>query len=195
MCCSSDLLKDYLFGELPNDQRRDTEGHIAACASCQEEFESLRLTKAALRSLPEEEPPRRIAFVSDKVFEPTWWQRIWASGARLGFASAAMLAAAIVAHGYLAKPAITQVVSAPAPVDKTNIQAEVDRRVQVAVEQAVAAAEARQGERILQLIAARQRQNERDIQSRLLSIQEYLVHMKKRNAVFSRANYDHGVAP
>ena len=55
-------------------------------------------TRSAVLCMREEELPRRIAFVSDKVFEPRWWQKFFASGPQLGFASAAMLAVAIVFH-------------------------------------------------------------------------------------------------
>ena len=42
-------------------------------------------------SLPDEEIPQRIAFVSDRVFEPSWWQTVWRSGPAMGFASAVLL--------------------------------------------------------------------------------------------------------
>ena len=48
--------------------------------------------------------PYRIAFVSDKIFEPRGWAWLWNSAPRLGFVSAAMLAAAILVHG-LVRPA------------------------------------------------------------------------------------------
>ena len=35
------------------------------------------VTLDALSTLREEEIPRRIAFVSDKVFEPRWWQKLF----------------------------------------------------------------------------------------------------------------------
>lgn len=78
-----------------------------------EERERLELTLNALRSVPDQEIPRRISFVSDKVFEPKWWQRIpvW------GMASAAMLSLSVMAHGYLSRPAVIyQAAETPAPV-------------------------------------------------------------------------------
>ena len=63
-------------------------------------MDRLRVTQTALFSLRDEEIPQRIAFVSDKVFEPSPWRRwlsaFWGSSARLGFASAAMLSTALV---------------------------------------------------------------------------------------------------
>ena len=100
MNCSPFDLKDYFLQELPNPQRREVEGHLTRCQVCREELDRLHLTQAALFALREEEIPQRIAFVSDKVFEPSpwrrWWSAFWGSTARLGFASAAMLSAAIL---------------------------------------------------------------------------------------------------
>ena len=100
MSCSPFDLKDYFLKEMPEPQRRRTEEHIRQCQACREELDRLRLTEAALFALREEEIPQRIAFVSDKVFEPAawrrWWAAFWGSAARLGFASAAMLSIAIL---------------------------------------------------------------------------------------------------
>ena len=68
------------------------EDHVRGCQSCREELDRLNLTRSALASLEDEEIPRRIAFVSDRVFEPRWWQTMWHSGPVMGFASAAVLA-------------------------------------------------------------------------------------------------------
>ena len=106
MNCSQHDLKGYLLGELSQAERLLVEDHLGQCSDCREEQERLRLTAAALGSLPEEEMPYRIAFVSDKIFEPRGWAWLWNSAPRLGFASAAMLAAAILVHG-LARPAPT----------------------------------------------------------------------------------------
>ena len=84
MSCSDDDLKDLMFGELDEAARGRVETHVRECWHCQEELDRLRLTQAALNVLPEEEMPRRIAFVSDPVFEPRWWQRLWQSGPKLG---------------------------------------------------------------------------------------------------------------
>src|SRR5688500_13264172 len=111
MNCSEFDLKAYLLGE---GSRAAGEAHLAGCPECRGEAERFHLTRAALLSVPDEEPPRRIAFVSDKVFEARWYQRIWRSGPQLGFLSAAVLAGAIVVHGAL-QP---QPAAAPATVDQ-----------------------------------------------------------------------------
>src|SRR5947209_5761289 len=103
MGCSPFDLKDYFFGELSVADRRSVDHHVASCVACRDELETLQLTQTALLSVRDEEPPRRIAFVSDKVFEPKWWQTLW-TGPKVGFASAAMLSFAILAHGFIAAP-------------------------------------------------------------------------------------------
>ena len=67
--------KAYTLGEMDAVARRDAETHAASCSACQEELAGLQVTLDAMAVLREEELPRRIAFVSDKVFEPSAWQR------------------------------------------------------------------------------------------------------------------------
>src|SRR5919199_6016447 len=100
MTCSFDL-KEYALGEASREDTVRIRAHIADCGACRDEIARLQLTRVSLLALGEEELPRRIAFVSDKVFEPRWYQRLWRSGAALSFIAAAMLAGAIVVHGFL----------------------------------------------------------------------------------------------
>jgi anti-sigma factor RsiW len=92
MSCSPFDLRDYWFEELSPEERRQVETHVAGCSGCHEEFERLRLTRQALAHLREEEVPRRIAFVSDKVFEPTRFARWWSGMPKLAFGLALVLA-------------------------------------------------------------------------------------------------------
>ena len=126
MNCSQHDLKGYLLGELSAAERLLVEYHLGECSDCREEQERLRLTAAALGSLPEEEMPYRIAFVSDKIFEPRGWAWLWNSAPRLGFVSAAMLAAAILVHG-LVRPAPTATEMAAM---EARVQSEVVRRLE-----------------------------------------------------------------
>lgn len=71
------------------------------------EAERLEHALTALRSLPDEELPRRLAFVSDKVFEQPWWRR-WLSPPAWGMAA---VAASVLAHGVLTGPML----ATPAP--------------------------------------------------------------------------------
>lgn len=111
-------------------------------------------TIAALRALPYEEPPRRIAFVSDKVFEPTWWQRLWAAP-KWGFASAALLSGSILFHAAMRPATIVQ--TTPPAVQQTAAAApapNVDALVQSAVARATADLEQRYQARTTQLVKA-----------------------------------------
>ena len=103
-------LQDYLFDELDEQQRSEVERYLEASAEAREELERLRLTQAALLSVPDEEVPRRVAFVSDKVFEPSWakrvWRELWAGAPRLAFGTAAVVLAVLVGLS-AAQPTLT----------------------------------------------------------------------------------------
>lgn len=124
MSCSQYDWKAYALGELNATERSSAEGHAATCVACREEVAGLRLTLDAMSTLREEDVPRRIAFVSDKVFEPRWWQRLWSPT----FAAAMLIAAAILVHAF-ARPG----------ADPAAIEAQVN----TAVTKAVATIEAR----------------------------------------------------
>ena len=192
MSCSSDDLKSYLLGELPESERRQVEEELAANPESRLEFDRLQMTLTALSSVRDEEIPKRIAFVSDKVFEPSWWQRLWQSGPRLGFAAAAMLSLAIVVHA-VTRP--TPVVG-PAPLDAAAIEAIVDKQVAVRLEAAVARAvadsEARQAGETAELLAAAERRFEEQRQEDRLAAQATFEVLRKRMNVMYMASVDRG---
>src|ERR1022692_4611811 len=139
MTCSPFDLKDYFLRELPVPQQRQVEAHVKQCQPCREELDRLRVTEAALLCLREEEIPQRIAFVSDKVFEPApwrrWWAAFWGSAARLGFASAGMLSIAILVSA-LTRPA-GQPQGLSSPVSTASVAtADVRAQIRTAVEKA-----------------------------------------------------------
>src|ERR1700733_10294763 len=109
MSCSPFDLRDYHLKELTDPQQRQVETHVKDCSACREELQQLRLTQAALFSLRDEEIPQRIAFVSALVFEPSglqrWWAAFWVSSARLGFAGATVLSAALIFSAVARTPA------------------------------------------------------------------------------------------
>ena len=142
MNCSPFDLKDYFLKELTDPQRRQVEGHVQTCSGCREELDRLRLTEAALCSLRDEEIPQRIGFVSDPVFERSWWAAFWGSPARLGFAGAAMLSVAILAM------VLTHRAPAVFSAQTSYSRVEVDQRIQTAV----SAAESRQEQKTTQLV-------------------------------------------
>lgn len=130
MNCSNYDWNAYALGELDAAARREAETHASTCPVCRNELANTRLTLDALSVLREEEPPRRIAFVSDKVFEPSPWQR-WAEFFRTpSFAGALVVAIAILVHAF-ARPAVDA------------------REIQTIVTRAVAEAQTRYEQQIL----------------------------------------------
>jgi hypothetical protein len=129
-------LRDYVFDELPLSERAGMEQHIRECGECGLELDRLRMTSAALRVIPDREIPQRIAFVSDKVFEPNWFVRMWQSSARLGFASACVLAGALVVSAWHVADARQQPVRVEKIVETASVsQGQIDQAVAKAVAQ------------------------------------------------------------
>jgi hypothetical protein len=140
MSCADFDWKAYSLGEMSGDERRDAEKHAASCAGCRDELSSTRLTLDALSTLREEEVPRRIAFVSDKVFEPRWWTRVRQSFLHPSFAAAAVIAAAILVHAFVrTEPAL----------DSATMQA----RIEASVNKAVAETEERHARELENVLA------------------------------------------
>jgi len=197
MSCSPFDLRDYFFGELSPPERSSTENHLTSCIACREELAKLADVKNILLSASaDEEPPRRIAFVSDKVFETRWWQRLWTAGPQLGFAGAALLAAAVLVHGVLVRPIAsaqspTTLAKAPTPpaatIDKAAIETEIQRRVQAEVAKAVAAHDSEERTKVLEFVNTRLQKSERRNSRELVLIEEYLEKLDKRNATVQRA--------
>jgi anti-sigma factor RsiW len=138
--CNSYDWKAYALGELNAADRRAAESHATSCPQCRQELAEARLTLDALSVLREEDPPRRIAFVSDKVFEPRWWH----SFLRPSFAAGALIAAAILVHAFVR----------PAPVDDAAIQARINQAVARIEER-----QARQMEVVLSTVEMLEKQN------------------------------------
>ena len=195
MSCSEFDLKGYILKELPRAEARATELHAAGCGACREELDRLSLTFTALRAVPEEEMPRRIAFVSDKVFEPKWWQAWLNSGPRMAFVSSVVLAAAILAHGVI-RPVE---VAGPAPaLDTAVIEARVNREVALrldpAVKQAVTESEARQAEKIQAVVAAAEKRFEFERQADRVQVEEAFNVVRKQMTRWYMASAEVGGA-
>jgi len=166
MSCSPFDLRDYFFGELPDEERRQVDLHSKNCATCREELDRLRATQAVLLTVADEEIPQRIGFISDRVYEPSrilrWWRAFWGSAPRLGFASAAMLSVAIVVSG-THRPPSGPAGESPAPLaaaEIANLRADFSRQLNEAVEKAVAQSDARHEQRTAQLLATAAKQFE-----------------------------------
>src|SRR5208283_3387304 len=140
--------------------------------------ERLKATTLALRSVPDEEPPVRIRFVSDRVFEPSWWQRLNPFGgpgllAHAALAISTLAAAAIIIStqwgGFAARPAANvRAVQVDQAAFDQKVQQSVDARLNVAVAQAVREAEARQDVKFRGMLAEYHKQQQQD--------EEKLVH-------------------
>jgi len=190
MKCTSFDLNAYYFGELPADERRGAEEHVAACAACRAELERLRVTQTALASIPDEEIPQRVAFVSDKVFEPNWWQRLWRPGPQWALVSAGLIAAAILLHGYMYRPAAAPAVEAQ--VIETRVEAELARRLPVALDQAVSRLEARHRAQVREAVAAVEKRAEIERKAQMAAFEENLDVLRKRFNVMYLASANMG---
>jgi anti-sigma factor RsiW len=185
MSCSSIDLKAYVLGEANRQEQAACENHVAACAGCREELAQLTLTQTALRSLVDEEIPQRIAFVSDKVFEPKWWQTIWRSGPAMVFASAVLLSSAIFVHAYT-RPGPAPVVVAGAPVAQ-----QVDtRQIEAAVAKAVAEVEKREDAKTALALTAAEKRYEFQLRADQVRMQETVnLFQNKMARMLYAANY------
>ncbi len=166
-----EALRDYAFDELSHSEREAIEQHVAACGECALELDRLRVTTAALRSLPDREIPQRIAFVSDRVFEPNWFRRFWNSGAQMGFASACVLAVALVvsawhfAAGKTTEPrTIVQTASLP--------QSEINAAVAKAVAQVRA--------EDIQLIKAAEKKRDAQYRDQMIAVSDNFMFLQKK---------------
>jgi hypothetical protein len=185
MDCGSVDLKAFSLGEATASEKQVVELHVKSCGACREELSRLELTFASLGALRDEEIPKRIAFVSDKVFEPTWWQKLWNSGPQLGFASAGVLAAALIFHATYQRPSsLTTTAQVPTIQQQSSVPAmteeQIQKRIDDAVVRAVAAVEERQKKQTSDLLMASEKKQEMDRQALLLAFEDQNAVMQKR---------------
>lgn len=191
MSCSPSDLNDYFWNELGDADRRLVQSHIKSCRECAVELERLNTTHTALRMLPDEEIPQRIGFVSDSVFEPSrarrWWAAFWASTARLGFASSAMLSVALIVFALHRPATVTQVVS-----ERRVEPIDYSRQIKEAVTQAVAETEAREAKKTEALLAAAEKRHDIEHKNLMLMVQDDFTLMQKRLNFMTVASNDLG---
>ena len=145
-----------------------------------EEAERLETTLAALHALPDEEIPRRIAFVSDKVFEPKWWQRfpVW------GLASAAMLSFAVLAHGVMVRPVPGNIALTPV-VDTSALEAQFNHRLETALKKGQAENDAK----LKTAVAETRERMEFDHRATMVAVQENFDLIRKQmNRMYMASN-------
>jgi hypothetical protein len=148
-------------------------------------LDRLRVTQSALLAVADEEIPQRIGFVSDQVFEPSamrrWWQALWGSTARLGFASAAMLSVAIMVSALTRQaPAPPAPAAAPPQIDMAKVEARFEQRLRTAISKAVAEAEARQQANTKTLLSAAEERHTLEMKSIQLAVEQDLTLLQKR---------------
>ena len=186
MNCSSEDLKGYFLGELASRDKASVEEHVRACQNCREEMDRLKLTQTALLALEEEEIPQRIAFVSDKVFEPRWYETIWRSGPAMGFASAVILGAAILVHGFVvqgvARPAATPPVTPTVDTAQIEqrIEREVNARLDAVVAKSVSDAQAKQAADFAMVLDATEKRFETRRQADLATVQQAAKYYEQK---------------
>lgn len=191
MACAGYDWKGFVLQETVPEERRRMEEHLKSCAACREEVEALGLTLVAVRRLPRQPVPRRLAFVSDPVFELPWWKRMWRTAAPAwGFAGALVIAGAIFAHGLLWPP--------PAPVARVDaaeverlVQAELERQIPARLEAAVKARIAPAAERLEARLAAFEQRVEQKRRADLRDVRAAFELLQKRinNVYLASAQY------
>jgi len=197
-CHRFDDLRDYAFDELAAESRHSLEQHLADCPACAVELDRLRLTTAALRLLPDREIPQRIAFVSDKIFEPSpvrrWLDGFWNSGARLGFASACVLAAALVVSAWHRPAAVSDVT--PAIVRTAAVPADLSEQIDAAVAKAVGQIHEEDARTLKAALDESERKHEQERRALVVAMGENLDFMQKRLSTMTMlASSDLGVRP
>ena len=197
MSCSPFDLRDYFVQELPSQQALQVEEHIRQCARCREEMERLTVTQTALLALRDEEVPRRFA-LSPGLSPETggwrgWFGAFWNSTPRLGFASACVLAIAVVVYAVAphSQPALTagSAVAAVASASGTDVQ----KQLQAAVDKAVSDLKAQQAQEVQVLVAGYLKQQEEDRQKLKLAADQ-LAYVDHHEAAIRSAAYRMGPA-
>jgi anti-sigma factor RsiW len=173
-------LNAYALGEGTAAEREAAAAHLAATPEARDEFERLQFALTALACVRDEEIPRRIAFVSDPVFEPSLWQRFWASTPRLSFVGAGMLAVAITAHGFLMRPVPVQTAAPIAQVTKADIDAAVQQAVTSAVQAVEAKTDARVRQEVTLAVDRTEKRFTQEIQLMSATMQENETMLRKQ---------------
>jgi anti-sigma factor RsiW len=192
-CDRIDELRDYAMGELAQPARQSMELHVAACDACAAELASLKATTAALRTLPDRDIPQRIAFVSDKVFEPSpvasWFANalggFWTSAARLGFASACVLSAALIVSVYHRPATVQPSALIQASLSKADVDKEISTEINAAVNRAVSQVRAEDARITAAALAASDVKHEREHNALLVAMEENMTVLQKRLTTYT----------
>ncbi len=182
MTCSGIDLNAYHFGELNGSERIAAERHVRDCAACSEELDRLAALDSALRMLPTEAMPQRISFVSDKIFEPRWYQRFFNPGPAWGVAAGFLVICGLGLNlMYRPEPLIvSRTTRVGAREVEALVEAEVARRMDGAVKAAVAQAVADSEVRQRKVFKADLEKVELDYQAQVLAVRENVAFLQKK---------------
>jgi anti-sigma factor RsiW len=210
MSCGDIDLKAYFLGESSPFEKRDLEAHVGSCMACRLEFDRLGVTRAALLAIPEEEPPRRIAFVSDPVFEPSGWRRFWNHFNPVALLASTALAAVVafaVVRTQMPEPFVGNiqeavVVNKIGEIQETassinqdfeeRVSREVTLRLKDSLQEAVYASERRQQERTAEIVKAVEDRLILEHREQMLIMEASLEMLNKRVNTSYRAAADFG---
>jgi hypothetical protein len=190
-CDKNEALRDYAFDELPagaagDRARREMEQHLVGCGLCATELDQLRVTTAALRALPEQEVPRRIAFVSDKIFNPSPLARFLAALPK--YAALAVAAVALVVAVQRPAPEVVKVVTTASGAD---VSKQIDEAVGKAVSQVRAEVKAEDARITTAALAEAEVKHEREHRMLVAAMEQSIEVMQKRmNAATSLASLE-----
>ena len=193
MNCAPFDLRDYFFGELNATEAKVTESHVATCEGCRTELDRLDVTRVAMLELPSEEVPRRISFVSDKVFEPSLWQRFWQSGPKVGFASALLIFAGLLVNALPRQtaPAVQPLTATSySSIIDAKVQEEVAKRLPVAVAQAVSDVQSRDTMRLTTAVASVEQKYQMQRREDMAAMQATLDVWQRKLSRMYLASYD-----
>jgi|SRR5579863_871393 len=176
-CARAEALRDYAFDDqFPLEERQAMERHLVTCADCALALDQLRLTTAALRTLPEREVPQRIAFVSDRVFEPSLFRRLW----NAGFASACVLAAALVVSAWHVSAVYRPSETHPAVRTASVSQQQIDTAVAKAVAQVRTQIAENDAQVIRTAVQNSERKHDAEYRNQMVAIGENFMVLQKR---------------
>ena len=202
------ILMDIVLDEAGARQRALVEEHAQTCAPCRAELANLKLTRSALvRGLPQEEPPRRIAFAAAPAprARDWFWRRSFTIPAGIAAGIALLIGVLALAQVRLAfesgrwevafgGPAVTAVAPsrpAPAPVDVPDDEQSLTREeVAEMVTRAVHESEQRQRALLAAEVRAAAEQLDRRHGASLTALAEQMRYFERTQNIFYKQTED-----
>ncbi|MCC6262352.1 MAG: hypothetical protein IT169_02155 [Bryobacterales bacterium] len=191
-------LRELVFGD---DLARTPEAELQAInehPESQDELNRLLELRETLLSLEDEDPPRRTVLVGAPVATPVaWWKRIAGFGSPgWNFAGALALAVAVLAHGWMARPAgeeftarelalqtpvaVTQPVALDANAVNARIDAAVEERLAAAIVRVKADLRQEHQQETKRLVNAAEQRLEREHNNEMYQMREAVAFIQKK---------------